>query len=330
MNDSNELLKLKLDLQNIKSIPEHEKNPCSLEYINGHKIANSNLFGPPTDRSASEGSMAESEESIEKDIILMDVPKDNKELAKGMSGGCIAITFYLSNNTLVVGHFISDDSNKENYVLNFFEQLKVKINDVDILEIRIFGPTDNGIIIMEQTSAKGVLKSLEMIKKMNFVYNKIIFIEGKTSQHTFFKNVNNSTTITATDTEEKQASIYYGYKVITNHMNEILKKDQESEYRLRMAKKAIEKAAENRMKEEEQRIIEEEKILRALEIDSYTTLAEQDLEEYRKGLITISDFNEKLIEVINLKNFYILQAYKRVLRNNGSIIKLSKHGLESV
>ena len=67
MNDSNELLKLKLDLQNIKSIPEHEKNPCSLEYINGHKIANSNLFGPPTDRSASEGSMAESEESIEKD-----------------------------------------------------------------------------------------------------------------------------------------------------------------------------------------------------------------------------------------------------------------------
>ena len=162
MNDSNELLKLKLDLQNIKSIPEHEKNPCSLEYINGHKIANSNLFGTPTDRSAPEGSMAE------------------------------------------------------------------------------------------------------------------------------------------------------------------------SEYRLRMAKKAIEKAAENRMKEEEQRIIEEEKILRALEIDSYTTLAEQDLEEYRKGLITISDFNEKLIEVINLKNFYILQAYKRVLRNNGSIIKLSKHGLESV
>jgi hypothetical protein len=248
------------------------------------------------------------------------IPTDNYLISSGMCGGCITITFYLENDTLVVAHYLSCDSDNEEYNQDFFTHIMQIINNVHILEIRIFAPTDIGNLENEKISANGVLKSLQIIKIMNFKSDQIIFIEGKTSNHTFWKDVNQTTTYRANSPEqEEQAKIIYGEENIIIYMDEVLVKQENIDVEKKIVdgkkRTARRKEEEARRKEEEARRKEEE--ARQLEIikSHFTNLAQEDLEKYDKDEITLEHLNERLVEIRGLEDIPPKTYYKKSLRD---------------
>tara|TARA_Y100000389_G_C17465114_1_gene524809 strand:- start:903 stop:1931 length:1029 start_codon:yes stop_codon:yes gene_type:complete len=300
-DDLDEPLMINLNIETIRNIQEDDidtqEEPCS---------SNNDLF-----------------DMIKQyDIQLFNsIPDDNTQIAKGMCGGCIAITFYLDNDTLVVGHYISGDSTNEKYVNGFFNKIMNMINGVPILEIRIFAPTDIGVIKNEKISAEGVLKTLDMINVMRIPYDTIVFIEGTTSNHTFCRDVNRTTTISATNIQPKQAKIIYGIVNIIEYMVEVLKKDPE---------KILEFAKQKHQEELEMK--ERIKLDGEAEASYYRNLAQEDLEKYLNQEMTVSELNKRLIDIKDMKKFNILNAYKKVLREflkeHESRINLTYNGRE--
>lgn len=179
--------------------------------------------------------------------IYEKLPENKTTIASGMCGGCITITIVLSNDRLIRGHFESLRIEEgDEFVFNFFNQMKDLV-DAEILEIRIYAPIASGIPENQVIAANGVLKSLEILRKIGLPLNKVVYIEGTNSEYVFWKNVNETET---TDL----MGVVYTPEIITDvneiesNMQNIIQKSQSKEETLQkvLAKVAADKAFDER------------------------------------------------------------------------------------
>ena len=220
-----------------------------------------------------------------------------------MCGGCITITFVLSNGRLIRGHFESLRTKEgDEVVFNFFNQMIDLVDDAEILEIRIYAPIATGIVENQIIAANGVLKSLEILGKIGLPLNKVVYIEGANSEYVFWKNINETETTDLMGTVNKP-EIITDVNEIERNMQNIIQKglNKEETYEKVLAKVAADKAF---FEQEYNPPTVEEVGIRALVGEKIWGLAEEavkygNVEEVKKGFPPFGGKRTMFMKAVN-------------------------------
>jgi|SaaInlV_100m_DNA_2_1039680.scaffolds.fasta_scaffold01102_12 hypothetical protein len=199
IEDEDRTIIIELDLNDLEVYYAYEENqPCLVEEIN--KIKNKH------------------------DIITLDeLPEDGCDLTVGMCGGCISVTFVLENDRIIRGHFYSEDYNDEAFVRDFYEQIQELLN-ADISEIRIYAPINTDVLKNQVTAARGTLSSLNMLRKLGFPLDKVVFIEGQGSVYKFSKDVRGTKLVAVREKTPELLILITDVCEIEKSMNNVIQK----------------------------------------------------------------------------------------------------------
>ena len=120
-------------------------------------------------------------------------------------------------------YFYSEDYNDEAFVRDFYEQIQELLN-ADISEIRIYAPINTDVLKNQVTAARGTLSSLNMLRKLGFPLDKVVFIEGQGSVYKFSKDVRGTKLVAVREKTPELLILITDVCEIEKSMNNVIQK----------------------------------------------------------------------------------------------------------